>query len=426
MGKNESHRRKYRQQSHQESHADAVITPVLEGNPLVPTNQADWIDTEYDFLALCDELLESGIFSYDTEFIGEDSYYAQTCLIQVATTKRVALVDPFVVKDLAPLYALIADPTITTILHSGSQDLEPVARLYGKPPAAIFDTQLAAGLVGYPWPISLTKLIESVLHHDVGGHFTFSQWDARPLSDRQLFYAADDVRYLIAIHNHLKSTLEMLGRTQWAEEECSTFTTMDKYSFNLFNVVKRICKNKNPRKKEMQRIQTVAALRETIAIELNLPTRAVIPNECVLALAKKPVETVEQLASMKGFPRNMATRFGNKILQAILEAPSIEPMHLRKPQAIEKEAETRQELDGIWSLFGAWCVGNQLSTGLVTNRPTFTDWFLAMREGNTLENSPLDSDWRALAIREFANMLAGNGEITFVYDKSLKTKSSIE
>ena len=71
-------------------------------------------------------------------------------------------------------------------------------------------------------------------------------------------------------------------------------------------------------RKEMQRIQTVAALRETISIELNLPTRAVIPNECVLALAKKPVETVEQLASMKGFPRNMATRFGNKILQAIL------------------------------------------------------------------------------------------------------------
>jgi ribonuclease D len=175
----------------------------------------------------------------------------------------------------------------------------------------------------------------------------------------------------------------------------------------------------------MQRIQTVAALRETIAIELNLPTRAVIPNECVLALAKKPVETIEQLASMKGFPKNMANRFGTKILQAILDAPSVEPMQLRKPQAIEKEAETRQELDGIWSLFGAWCVGNQLSTGLVTNRPTFTDWFLAMREGNTLENSPLDSGWRGQAVREFANMLAGNGEITFIYDESLKTKSAI-
>ena len=302
--------------------------------------------------------------------------------------------------------------------------MEPVARIFGKPPAAIFDTQLAAGLVGYPYPISLTKLIESILHHDVGGHFTFSQWDARPLTDRQRFYAADDVRYLIAIHEHLYTKLEELGRTKWAKEECSKFTSMETYAFNLFNVVKRICKNKNPRKKEIQRIQVIAALRENIAIELNLPTRAVIPNECVLALAKKPVETNEQLASMKGFPRNMANRFGEEILQALLESPSVDPMQMRKPQAIEKEAETRQELDGIWSLFGAWCVGKKLSTGLVTNRPTFTDWFLALREGTPLVDSPLANGWRGEAVQEFATMLSGNGEISFFYNKTLHTTSN--
>ncbi len=424
MGKSGSHRRKHRQQSHHQSHAEATINQVLEGNQLIPTGEADWIDTEEEFLALCDELGDSGIFSYDTEFIGEDSYYAHTCLVQVATTQRVALIDPFIINNLSPLYALIADPQITTLLHSGSQDLEPVARLYGKPPAAIFDTQLAAGFVGYPWPISLTKLISSILQHDVGGHFTFSQWDARPLSNRQRFYAADDVRYLIALHDHLNIKLNELERTSWAEEEFTKYTSMEAYEFNLFNIVKRICKNKSPRKKEIQRIQTVAALRETIAIDLDLPTRAVIPNECVLALAKKPVETVDQLASMKGFPRNMANRFGKKILQAVLDAPSIEAMQLRKPQPIEKEAETRQELDGIWSLFGAWCVGKQLSTGLVTNRPTFTDWFLALREGKPLVESPLAVGWRGEAVQEFANMLSGNGEISFSYNKTLHTKSS--
>jgi len=424
MEKSGSHRRKHRQQSHHQSHSDEKITPVLEGNPLVPTGEADWIDTVEEFLSLCSELEKNGVFSYDTEFIGEDSHYPQTCLIQVATTQRVALIDPFIITDLSPLHALIADPKVTTLLHSGSQDLEPVARIFGKPPAAIFDTQLAAGLVGYPYPISLTKLIESILHHDVGGHFTFSQWDARPLTDRQRFYAADDVRYLIAIHEHLHTKLEELGRTQWATEECSKFTSLETYAFNLFNVVKRICKNKNPRKKEIQRIQVIAALRENIAIELDLPTRAVIPNECVLALAKKPVETNEQLASMKGFPRNMANRFGKEILQALLESPSVDPMQMRKPQAIEKEAETRQELDGIWSLFGAWCVGKKLSTGLVTNRPTFTDWFLALREGTPLVDSPLANGWRGEAVQEFATMLSGNGEISFFYNKTLHTTSN--
>ena len=423
MGTSGSHRRKHRQQSHNESHAQGTITPILEGHPLVPTGTAEWVDTDEKFLELCDSLKNSGIFAYDTEFIGEDSYYAFTCLIQVATTQRVALIDPFKIKDLSPLYALIADPTITTLLHSGSQDLEPVARLFGKAPAGIFDTQLAAGLVGFPWPISLTKLIESILHHDVGGHFTFSQWDARPLSERQRFYAADDVRYLIALHEFLTSKLKELNRISWAEKEFAKFTTIESYEFELINVVKRICKNKSPRKKEIQRVQALAQLRENIAIELDLPTRAVIPNECVLALAKKPVETVSQLASMKGFPRNMANRFGDEILKAILNAPSLEPTQLRKPQAIEKEAETRQELDGIWSLFGAWCVGKHLSTGLVTNRPTFTDWFLALREGNELSDSPLQQGWRCEAVKEFADMISGNGTISFSYNKTLHAEN---
>ena len=424
MGKQGSHRRKHRQQSHNDSHAEGTITPVLQGHPLVPTSKADWIATQDDFFALCDELQASGIFAYDTEFIGEDSYYAHTCLIQVATIQRVALVDPFVIKDLSPLHALIADPEVITLLHSGSQDLEPVARIYGAPPAGIFDTQLAAGFVGYPWPISLTKLIESILHHDVGGHFTFSQWDARPLSNRQQVYAADDVRYLIALHDVLSKKLEDLGRSEWAEKEFSKYTSMDAYEFNLSNSVKRICKNKAPRKKEMQRIQSIASLREEIAIELNLPTRAVIPNECVLGLAKKPVETVDQLASMRGFPRNMASRYGKQIFQAILNAPSLEAMEMRRPQPIEKEAETRQELDGIWSLFGAWCVGKQLSTGLLTNRPTFTDWFLALREGTKCDSSPLQQGWRGEAVQEFANMIAGDGTISFSYNKTLHTETS--
>jgi ribonuclease D len=423
MGKNGSHRQKHRQQSHNESHAQGTVTPILEGHPLVPTGDAEWIDTQESFLELCDALKESGIFAYDTEFIGEDSYYAFTCLIQVATRKRVALIDPFKIKDLSPLFALIADPNTTTLLHSGSQDLEPVARLFGKAPAGIFDTQLAAGLVGFPWPISLTKLIESVLHHEVGGHFTFSQWDARPLSERQIFYAADDVRYLIALHDFLSTKLKELDRTAWAEKEFLKFTSMEGYALDLFNIVKRICKNKTPHKKEIQRVQALAQLRETIAIELDLPTRAVIPNECILGLSKKPLETVNQLISMKGFPKNMASRFGDQILQAIADAPSLEPIKLRKPQTIEKEAETRQELDGLWSLFGAWCVGKQLSTGLITNRPVFTDWFLALREGNTLSDSPLAQGWRCEAVQEFTDMISGDGTISFSYNKTLHVEN---
>lgn len=403
---------------------ESTITPVMQGNPLVPTEEARWIDQESDFVSLCSELKENGIFAFDTEFIGEDSYYPFTCLIQVATTKSVALIDPFKIKDLSPLYSLIADPDVTILLHSGSQDLGPVARLLNKPPLAIFDTQLAAGLVGYPWPLSLTKSIEAILGHDVGGHFTFSEWDARPLSKRQRIYAADDVRYLLATHNFFQSRLEELGRVDWAIEEFSKFTTMEGYAFDLQSTVKRICRNKNPRKKELQRIQSIALLREEIAKKRNLPTRAVIPNECVLALGKKPVETVEQLVSMRGFPKNMATTYGTQIILAIEQSQFQEPIEMRRPNSIEKDASVRQELDGAWSLFNAWCIGNNLSASLVTSRPIFTDWYLALKDGNGLPQSPLCNGWRSEISSQFATMVGGNNELSFTYNESIRAKSS--
>jgi len=425
MENRSSHRRRHRQLSHDHSHAKAVITPTLQGHNLVPTDDAIWIDSEKKFLTVCEEIEQEGIFSFDTEFIGEESYYPKTCLVQVATTKVVALIDPFKIRDLSPLYALIASPDVITVLHSGIQDLEPVARVFKQPPSAIFDTQLVSGIVGFPWPISLTRIIESVLDHSVGGHFTFSQWDARPLSGKQCIYAADDVRYLLAIHEYLSTRLKELDRTSWAEEECATLTSMHAYAFKLEQVVKRICRNKHPKKIDLQRIQALVTIRETIAKEHDQPTRVIIPDECVLSLARKPVETIEQLASIRGFPRNIARQHGQEILDAVVRANDLKPFVLRRPHAIEKEVQTQQELEGAWSLFGAWCVGNHLSTRLVTNRVTFTDWYLALREGKPATGSPLNNGWRNEAVGQFANMIQHAGEITFSLDNGLHAKGSL-
>ena len=424
MGKHASHRRNHRQQSHNQSHAEAKITPVLLGNPLVPTDEATWIDEESQFLQLCEELQANKVFAFDTEFIGEDSYFPFTCLIQVATVKGVSLIDPFAIKDLSPLYSLIVDPEVTVLLHSGSQDLDPVVRCLGTPPRAIFDTQIAAGLIGFPWPLSLTNAIETILGHDVGGHFTFSQWDARPLSNRQRIYAADDVRYLMALHEFFTRRLDELGRLSWAEEEFSKFTTISTYEFDLQSVVKRICRNKLPRKKELQRIQALAILREDIAIERNLPTRAIIPNECLLALGKKPVETVQQLGAMRGFPKNIAKQYGEQILKAIEEALEHDPVSMRRPNQIEKDTIVRQELDGAWSLFNAWCIGNNLSAGLVASRPTFTDWYLAIREGSAVPSSSLTKGWRNEVSTQFSQMILGKKELIFTYDNAFQARST--
>ncbi len=423
MAKKKSHRRNYRQQSHHESHANGEITPVLQGNPLVPTDESLWIDTNDGLVAICEELKTAKIFTYDTEFIGEDSYFAKTCLIQVGTSEKVALIDPFTATDLTPLYALLCDPEYVKVVHAGKQDFEPITRLFGKPPANVFDTQLAAGLIGFPWPISLTKLIEALLQHDVGGHFTLTQWDARPLTKRQKFYASDDVRYLLALHDIIQKKLDSLGRLAWVEEECQSLTAPNAFGFDLQTSVKRICKNKTPRKKELLRIQSLVTLRDSIAQQENEPPRAVIPDDCLISIARKPADTPEQLASIKGFPKNIAMKYGKKILQSIDEAQALTPITLRKPNPIEKEANTRQELDGLWSLFCAWCVGNDLSSNLVASRATLTDWCLAVRSEKEPPHSPLTVGWRSHVMQPFSAFMRGNEELQFSRDNTFSARA---
>jgi ribonuclease D len=309
------------------------------------------------------------------------------------------------------------------VVHAGKQDFEPVSRLFGKPPKNVFDTQLAAGLIGFPWPISLTKLIETLLHHDVGGHFTLTQWDARPLTERQKFYAADDVRYLLAIHDIIQTKLNSLGRLAWIEEECQSLTSPSTFGFDLQTSVKRICKNKTPRKKELLRIQSLVTLRDFIAQQENEPPRSIIPDDCIIAIARKPADTPEQLASMKGFPKNIALKFGKQILQSIVDAQELSSLTLRKPNPIEKEAKTRQELDGLWSLFCAWCVGNELSSNLVASRATFTDWCLPLRTDTQPPNSPLTTGWRSQVMQPFSAFMQGKEELQFSRDATFIAKT---
>src|SRR5690606_13632096 len=126
------------------------------------------------------------------------------------------LIDPFTVDDLTPWFELIADPAVEKIVHAGEQDFEPVARVLNRPPANIFDTQVAAGFVGLDYPMSLVRLVGELIGDDLDAGAKFSQWDRRPLTARQLHYAASDVRYLAAMRQELGRRLEATGNTRWS------------------------------------------------------------------------------------------------------------------------------------------------------------------------------------------------------------------
>jgi len=167
----------------------AKLPPVID-HPLVVQGPPAMVDTPEALAELVEKLRGEPRFGFDTEFIGEESFYLRFCVVQVSTPDGLTLIDALAPgMDLLPFWELVADPSIEKIVHAGLQDLEPVARLTGRPPAAVYDT--------------LKNLCLEALEADLGTSGKFSQWDRRPLTPLQQGYAANDVRYLLLLRQHV-------------------------------------------------------------------------------------------------------------------------------------------------------------------------------------------------------------------------------
>ncbi len=222
-GRHSNPRYDYRSRSHDLAHAAAEAEPAvaIPQHPLISRAPASLINTAEAMGQLLVHLRQTGSFAYDSEFIGELSYHPKLCLIQVATHERVALIDTLADLDLAHFWELLADGSVEKIVHAGQQDLEPVLRHLKKPPANVFDTQVAAGFIALSYPAGLSKLVRELVGVQLGKGFTFTHWDQRPLSAVQMRYAADDVRYLPALRQSIGQKLAELGHVQWAQAECA-------------------------------------------------------------------------------------------------------------------------------------------------------------------------------------------------------------
>src|SRR3954465_9815763 len=309
-------RHDYRARSHESAHAQDEGRPVaIPELPLVPKNQQALLSTANEVEDLIAHLRAEGRFAYDSEFIGELTYHPKICVIQVATAQRVALIDALAGLDLNPFWELIADPTLEKIVHAGQQDLEPVFRFLDRPPANIFDTQLAAGFVGLSYPAGLSKLVRELLGVHLGKGFTFTHWDHRPLTSVQLRYAADDVRYLPGLHAAIVAKLNELGHLRWAQEESAALCDETLYRPNPAMEYTRL------RGSNMLPPQGAAVLRELYiwregaAKRHDSPPRSFVRDEILLELARKPVSEVEGLARVRGLPRPVEIEEGEAMVE---------------------------------------------------------------------------------------------------------------
>ena len=282
-----AYRSRHRARQHAEAHdADDGQRAEVPDHPLIPAGKPILIEDEAGLTEALDALHDAGTFAYDTEFIGEETYHPVLCLIQVATTENVWLIDPMNGLDVMEVWDLIADPQVRTLVHAGEQDLEPVVRHLGEPPANVFDTQIAAGLAGMAWPTSLAKLVGELAGVPLGKGLTFTDWAQRPLSGKQKHYAADDVRYLPAVAAALDEDLERRGHPAWAQAECDA-----------------ACASRPPRVRPRPRRppgqgrrrrstrtsvpvlrEHLVAWRDVLAREHDLPVRAFVKDEAIVAI----------------------------------------------------------------------------------------------------------------------------------------------
>ncbi len=397
-----------RRLQHEEVMNDLPAATAQVDHELVPTCEHEFVETNDQLEDLLQHVRGVGKFTYDTEFIGEVSYWPKLCLIQIGTHERVAVVDAMTDIDLTPIWEAIADEDLEKIVHAGEQDLEPVVRHLDRPAANVFDMQIAAGFTGLPYPLSLTRLMQQTLGTKLGKGLTFTSWDERPISAAHLRYAADDVRYGAAIHHELVTRLESSGRLDWARQACTAACDRRLFEFDPRLAAKRVRGAKSLSAKHRAILIELVAVRDVGARERDLPPRSYLKDESLIDLAKKPPRTREELFEVKRLPITVAEQMGDQIIEAIERGLAL-PRDQRPEKPIRDELPAeRFAVDSLWTYLQTHCFANGVDPTLVATRDEIVRLFRSHRGGNGLELGRLKEGWRHELIGEWlVQTLAG-------------------
>jgi ribonuclease D len=278
-----------------------------------------------DLERVCAAVRANSVCALDTEFLRERTYYAQLCLLQCATADGLWCVDPLALDDLEPLLAALYDSAVTKVLHSARQDLELFYDLRGAIPVPVFDTQLAAAMTGFGDQVGYAALVDRLAGVQLAKSHTRADWCRRPLSDAELDYAEDDVRYLHALHDHLSERLRVLGREAWFDEETARLTDVSTYANPPQEAWRRLRGAAQLGAEEQGVLRALAAWRERVAQQRNLPRGWVLPDAALQRLAREMPTDAGSLADVEELPRALRERRAPELIGVIREARAHPP-----------------------------------------------------------------------------------------------------
>ena len=265
---------------------------------------------------LCEALQAASAIGLDTEFMRERTYFAQLCLLQLSYGDQAVCIDTLALRDLGALRTIMAAPQTPKIVHAARQDLEVLEPAIGTV-AGVFDTQVAAALIGMPAQVGYGDLVQRLLATNLRKAETRTDWTRRPLTSAQLAYALDDVRYLLPLRERLRERLERLGRWGWFEEEMAELNANGPFAIDPEQAWRRLKGLADLDAARQDLAHRLAAWRERIAISADRPRNWILPDAALREIVLRVPRTAGELEVATGSSELVRSPYGREILELI-------------------------------------------------------------------------------------------------------------
>ena len=366
------------------------------------------INTEAELEKFCVELAQAPVMAFDTEFVTENTYRPELCLIQVATPNGLTVIDPLAVGNVGAFWRTLTTPTLTTVVHAGRTDVEFCLYSTGTLPARLIDVQLASGFVGLEYPSGYSSLVYKLLGKPLSKHETRTDWRRRPLSERQLEYAVDDVRYLCGMWETLESRLVDLGRTGWFEDEMTRWTSgirdaLERESWQ------RVSGNTGLDPRALAVLREIWRWRQEEAARSNKPPRRILRDDLMVELAKRKSADPKRILAVRGMEWRVHKRWIPDIVGAVDRALALSKSDLPRLNPREKGPQAAVLGQFLFAALGSVCRNLKLAPSLVGGPNDIREWIAWRNDTEGRFKRPrLAEGWRADIVGSlFDELLSG-------------------
>ncbi len=372
----------------------------------------DLIETKEQLENFVNQISSATWVAIDTEFLREKTYYAKLCLIQIEANGLRACIDPLAIEDISSFSEILHNPDIVKVLHAAHQDLEILLQLTGKVPAPIFDTQVAASVLGIGDQMGYARLVEDILGVSLAKTQSRTDWSKRPLKPAQLEYAIDDVRYLAQIYPKMIDKLEKQNRLSWLDKDFTKATDPTVYARNSRERWKKVRGNQVLKRPQLTILRELAAWREDKAEKSNRPRKWIVSDDILLDLSRQQPSNLSEIGEIRGINPDRSSNNHEIWLELIKKGQSIPEADWPELPRSKKPTPTQNTLiDLLMLVVQIQARKHNITAAVIATRKQLAT--LVQEDESTLSN-----DWRGELVNDQIQKVM-SGEMTVGVENSI-------